>query len=148
MNGWIRRSKTVWFDDLRAMLAQSLIDLNAEHPTKRGTLLTWAAEYHREDIVKFLLEQGADPEMSGGTLMTPRGWAESTPAVRQENREETIKPSLSKSYRQTLMYVEYTRSSVLSLFPLGDRRVSVDSIQADTEEPTDLDGVDLTIGAG
>ena len=76
-------------DDLHTMLGRSPIDLNAEHPTKRGTLLTWAAEYHREDIVKFLLEQGADPEISGGTLMTPREWAESTPAVKgRENRRE------------------------------------------------------------
>ena len=138
-------------DDLHTMLGRSPIDLNAEHPTKRGTLLTWAAEYHREDIVKFLLEQGADPEISGGTLMTPREWAESTPAVkgRENRREETIKLlSLEELSSNLDVPRRQFHSSVLSLFPSGDRRASVDSIQADTEEATDLDGVDLTIGAG
>ena len=38
-------------------------DINAQRPAGGGTLLTWAAEFHRYDIAQMLLKRGADAKI-------------------------------------------------------------------------------------
>jgi hypothetical protein len=69
------------------------VDLDAEFEASGGTLLTWAAEYHRADMVEVLLARRADKEKkSSMEQMTPLEWATRTPALRgkEAQRDATI----------------------------------------------------------
>ena len=92
---WFLRMDRFRVDSLsRAQLAMLLdrtpTDLNSEHPTMGGTLLTWAAEHHRDDLIGLLLERGADPlKASKVENMDALQWATATQGA-EERRAATI----------------------------------------------------------
>ena len=68
-------------EELRGILDRTPTNLNAEHPASGGTLTTWAAEYHRDDLISLLLARGADPlKPSKVENMTALQWATATAA--------------------------------------------------------------------
>jgi hypothetical protein len=82
-------------EELQRILDRTPTDLNAEHPASGGTLTTWAAEYHRDDLVSLLLARGADPlKPSKVENMTALQWATATAATATPDaaarREATI----------------------------------------------------------
>ena len=63
------------------------VDLDAEHELCGGTLLTWAAEYHRADLIEALLARGANRnKKSRAEQMTALEWAMKTPAGKSDKR--------------------------------------------------------------
>ena len=82
-------------EELQRILDRTPTDLNAEHPASGGTLTTWAAEYHRDDLISLLLARGADPlKPSKVENMTALQWATATAATATPDaaarREATI----------------------------------------------------------
>ena len=60
---------------------------NLDHSSKAmgGTLLTWAAEFHRVDLCQSLLDRGADANSRDWTTdQSALGWATSTPVHGEE----------------------------------------------------------------
>lgn len=54
-------------------------DLDYSYKSMGGTLLTWAAEFHRVDLCQSLLDRGADPSSRDWTTdQSALGWASST----------------------------------------------------------------------
>ena len=63
------------------------VDLDAEHELCGGTLLTWAAEYHRADLIEVLLARGANRnKKSRAEQMTALVWAIKSDAADPEKR--------------------------------------------------------------
>lgn len=50
-------------------------DVNAVEPGNGGTPLAWAAQAGQREMVKFLLERGADPNLARGKWAKPLVWA-------------------------------------------------------------------------
>ena len=69
-----------------------MIDLDAPHPSFGGTLLTWAAEFHRSDLVQELLARGADPLKVSYEGWDALQWATNTPSSNYtfSDRDATI----------------------------------------------------------
>jgi hypothetical protein len=79
-----------------AQVIEGDVDLDAEAPVG-GTLLTWAAEAHRADLVRVLLEKGANiHKRDSNSRLTALEWAMQTeaPVLGEEaplaNRAATI----------------------------------------------------------
>ena len=51
-------------------------DINAIDDEYQSTPLGYAAHFCRREVVRFLLERGADPNKSGAPWATPLAWAE------------------------------------------------------------------------
>jgi uncharacterized protein len=67
-----------WEGDLRktALLLDHGAGINAVDDEFRSTPLGIAARWNRREIVRLLIERGADPNLSGASWATPLGWAQ------------------------------------------------------------------------
>merc|ERR1711998_210789 len=75
----------ITFSEFIKIIDQGPMDLNAQSPAG-GTLLTWAAEYHRVDIVQALLDRGVDARSESNSTVLE--WA-STPSYPDESKDRT-----------------------------------------------------------
>lgn len=89
--------ETISLEDARAIIRRIDPKFINQEAVGGGTLLTWAAEFHRFDIIEFLLEMGANPSLEESwSDRTALRWAEDTPPSRnpslayQGNRDATI----------------------------------------------------------
>ena len=75
--------------DFLASIDKEGMDLDKESDVSGGTLLTWAAEFHRSDICRVLLERNADPlKKSRVEKMNALEWATRTPARGSDGAQE------------------------------------------------------------
>lgn len=76
-------------------------DLNRAHQTNGGTLLTWAAEMHRADLCRSLLDRGADPSVKDWTTgHDALQWAEGSSGVDEKPpRDRAATVALLKARR-------------------------------------------------
>ena len=81
--------RTIPLADFLASIDKEGMDLDKESDVSGGTLLTWAAEFHRSDICRVLLERNADPlKKSRVEKMNALEWATRTPARGSDGAQE------------------------------------------------------------
>ena len=81
--------RTIPLADFLASIDKEGMDLDKESDVSGGTLLTWAAEFHRSDICRVLLERNADPlKKSRVEKMNALEWATRTPAKGSDGAQE------------------------------------------------------------
>jgi ankyrin repeat protein len=75
-----RLSSNVWHltEEDRMVFAGLLLDygaqINALDSELKSTPLAWAVRYNWPNLVAYLLERGADPNLAGATWATPLAW--------------------------------------------------------------------------